>query len=354
MRTHTRTSAALVVAVVTALVTAGGTADASSTSPSGSRCLGHVTVSTRKVIALPGVGGHGDVVTVDPAAHAVYVAQSPDDEVVVLDTRTNTIRTVIPDVPSVNGIAYTDAYVFAASATTNSVKVISKVTWKTVATVPSGGGTPDAIYYDPHERSVFVTNDDTSTMEEFSATAPFAVLGALTLPESSTGAHTGPDLGTYVAAGDRLYQSEDNSVLVIDPRTRKVTQTFTLPLPAGSAAKDMYYDAARHLLWVATASPEILAVDPRNGRVVHTVKTLSGIDQIAGDQDHGLLFLGESQAGVMGIVDLAAHRVIENVPTEPGFHTLGYLPRAGVVYAYLNKSNIVDVDKIVARAAFRG
>ena len=136
-----------------------------------------VTVRTQKVISLPGVGGHGDVVTVDPAAHTAYIAHSPDNDVVVLDTVHNTIKTVIPDIPSANGIAYTADYVFVASAPTNSVKVISKATWKIIDSVPSGGKTPDAIYSDPHEHSVFVVNDDTSTMEEFSATAPFTVLG---------------------------------------------------------------------------------------------------------------------------------------------------------------------------------
>jgi hypothetical protein len=76
------------------------------------------------------------------------------------------------------------------------------------------------------------------------------------------------------------------------------------------------------------------------------VKTASGADQISGDPDQGLLFLGESQAGVMGVIDLVTHTNIANVPTESGFHTLDYLPHAGVVYAYYNQSNTIHVDKI--------
>jgi DNA-binding beta-propeller fold protein YncE len=350
MRKHTQAATALVAAAVTVLATAGiaQAAGAPHTSP---RHPKQVTVRTQKVISLPGVGGHGDVVTVDPAAHTAYIAHSPDDDVVVLDTVHNTIKTVIPGIPSANGIAYTADYVFVASAPTNSVKVISKATWKIIDSVPSGGKTPDAIYSDPHEHSVFVVNDDTSTMEEFSATAPFTVLGTLALPPSATGSHTGPDLGTYVAANNRIYQAVDNQVLVIDPKTRTITHAFTLPLPAGSAAKDMYYDASRHLLWVATSSPEVLALNPQTGRVLYTVKTLSGADQIAGDPDRGLLFVGEGQAGVMGVIDLATHSNIANVATEAGFHTLDYLPHKGIVYAYYNKSNTIHVDKITMKWA---
>jgi YVTN family beta-propeller protein len=166
MRKHTQAVTALVAAAEAVLAT-GGIAQAVGAPRDSPRQPKQVTVSTQKVMSLPGVGGHGDVVTVDPAAHAAYIAHSPDDDVIVLDTVHNTIKTVIPNIPSANGIAYTKDNVFVASAPTNSVKVISKATWKVIATVPSGGKTPDAIYVDPHEHSVFVTNDDSSNMEEF-------------------------------------------------------------------------------------------------------------------------------------------------------------------------------------------
>jgi DNA-binding beta-propeller fold protein YncE len=347
MHKHTQAATALVAAAVAVLAT-GGIAQAVGAPRNTPQQPKNVTVSTQKVISLPGVGGHGDVVTVDRAAHTAYIAQSPDNDVIVLDTTSNTIKTVIPNIPSANGIAYTADNVFVASASTNSVDVISKATWKIIATVAAGGTTPDAIYVDPYKHSVFVANDGSSNMEEFSATAPFAVRGTLDLPPSPNGTHTGPDLGTYVAAGDRLYQAVDNQVLVIDPRTDTITHTFALPSAAGSA-KDMYYDARRHLLWVATSTPEVFALNPSTGSIVDTVKTLSGADQIAGDPGDGLLFLGEGQAGVMGVIDLASHKNIANIPTESGFHTLAYLPHTGVVYAYYNQSNTVHVDKITTK-----
>ena len=158
---------------------------------------------------------------------------------------------------------------------------------------------------------------------------------------------SGPDLGTYSDAADKIYQSDDNNVEVIDAKTRTIQKVFT-PLPADATAKDMYYDRAHHLLWVGTSSPEVLAVDPDNGKVVYTVKTASGMDQLAADTDHGLLFLGESKAGVMGVVDLATHQNIADVKTESGFHTEGYLPGAHLVYAYLNASNTINVDNVVS------
>jgi YVTN family beta-propeller protein len=302
-----------------------------------------VNVTTGQTIALPGVGGHGDEVVVDPAAHAAYIAQSPDNDLVVINTTSNAVEAVVPQIASGNGIAFSDSYVFATEADSGAVAVIDKATWKVIATVPSGGKTPDAIYFDPKENSVFVANDDSDNMQQFSATAPFAIQGVLNLDPAR--AKTGPDLGTYASADDTIYQSDDNKIDVIDAKTRTIRKVFT-PVGADVATKDMYYDQAHRLLWVGTSDPKVLALDPDTGNVVYTVKTASGMDQLAADTDDGLLFLGESKAGVMGVVDLATHQDIADVKTESGFHTEGYLPSAHLVYAYLNQSNKVAIDTV--------
>lgn len=334
-------------AVCLALLAAGCAAQEKTTSPPpvAPTPSSHVTVTTEKTIPLPGSGGHGDVVAADPAAHAVYVAQSPDNNLVVIDTDTNTVKTVVPNVASANGVVYTNEYVFVAEAPSGAVAVISKANWQVVATVSSGGKTPDALYYDSKDNSVFVANDDSNNMEEFSAAAPFTVLGS-PFDLSASPATSGPDLGTYVPSQNVIYQADDNNVLVIDAGTRRVDSVYPLPLDKGGAAKDMYYDQAKNLLWVATTGPDVLAIDPGTGKVVHTVKTASGADQVAADTDDGLLLLGEGKAGAMAVVDLATYRDVSDVKEEPEFHTLDYLPNSHLVYAYLNKSNAVAVEKV--------
>ena len=333
------------VAITSAVLTAGcATVPAAPAAPPAPAPGPTVTLTTQKTITLPGVGGHGDVVVADPSAHAVYIAQSPDNNVVVIDTNTNTVKNVIPNVATANGIAFNDSYVFVAEAPTNAVAVIAKSSWKVVATVPSGGKTPDALYYDSKDSSVFVANDDSNNMEAFAATAPFAVQGTLALQPSP--AKTGPDLGTYSAAEDRIYQADDNDVVVIDAKTRTIQKVIALPLTNGAAAKDMYYEQAHHLLWIATSGPQVLAVDPDTGAVVATVKTASGADQVAVDSDRGLLFLGEGKAGAMGVIDLATRQAIGNPKTEPDFHTVDHLPGTDLVYAYLNTSNTIAVDQV--------
>jgi DNA-binding beta-propeller fold protein YncE len=336
---------AAVVAITTAAVLTASCATPTATpaAPASQTPAAKLNITTQKSIALPGVGGHGDEVVVDPGAHSAYVAQSPDNNLVVINTTANSVAAVVPQIASGNGIAFSDSYVFVAQADAGAVAVIAKPSWQVIATVPSGGKTPDAIYYDPRENSIFVTNDDSNNMEQFSATAPFAIEGTLNLDPAQ--AKTGPDLGTYASADDKIYQSDDNNVDVIDAKTRTIQKVFT-PLSADATTKDIYYDQAHHLLWVGTSDPKVLAIDPDTGKVVYTVKTASGMDQLAADTDDGLLFLGESKAGVMGVVDLATHANIADVKTESGFHTEGYLPSAHLAYAYLNQSNKIEIDNV--------
>jgi DNA-binding beta-propeller fold protein YncE len=336
---------AVVVAITAAVLTVSCAAPtASPVAPTSQAPAAKVNITTQKTIALPGVGGHGDEIVVDAGAHAAYVAQSPDNNLVIINTISNNVEAVVPQLANANGIAFTDSYVFAAEADAGAVAVIAKATWKVIATVPSGGKSPDALYYDPGENSIFVANHDSNNMQEFSATAPFAIKGALNL--GPTPAKSGPDLGTYSSAEDKIYQSDDNNVVVIDAKTRTIQKVFTLPLSADATAKDIYYEQAHHLLWVGTSDPRLLAIDPDTGKVVYTVKTTSGMDQLAPDTDDGLLFLGEGNAGVMGVVDLATHENIVDLKTESAFHTEGYLPGGHLVYAYLNQSNKIDIDKV--------
>lgn len=338
-----------IVAGMLAVTGAQATVAAGADAAPAPRQHGGVHVTTKKTLDLPGVGGHGDVVVADRAAHSVYLSQSPDNNVVVLNTRTNRIRAVVAGVSDANGITYSRRYVFVAQASTNQVAVISKATWRVVARVASGGTAPDAVYYDHSDRSVFVGNVTSNNMEEFSAKAPFTVRGTLSLPPAHP--TNGEDLGTYVRRTDRIYQSVDNTVVVINARTRTVEKVFTLPVAATESSKDIHYNPRQNLLWVATTASEVMAVRPGSGAVVTIVPTASGIDEVSGDPRTQLLYLGEGDAGVMGIVNMRTKENIRNVPTEPGFHTLAHLPGTNRVYAYLNFANKVRVYDVHRKAS---
>jgi len=211
-------------------------------------------------------------------------------------------KAVVPQIASGNGIAFSGSYVFASEADSGAVAVIDKPTWKVIATVPSGGKTPDAIYYDPQEKQRLCLQ---RRLEQHAAVLRDCSLCHPRDAEPDPAqAKTGPDLGTYVSANDTIYQSDDNRIDVIDAKTRTIQRS--LHSSERRCRNEGYLLRPRRITcsgW-GTSDPKVLAIDPDTGKVVYTVKTASGMDQLSADTDDGLLFLGESKAGVMGVVDL--------------------------------------------------
>ncbi|KLU62002.1 hypothetical protein CEB3_c17010 [Peptococcaceae bacterium CEB3] len=304
-------------------------------------------LTLEKTINLPGKGGHGDIVAYDPAENAVYIDQSPDNNVIVISTKTQDILKVIPDVKSANGIAIGPKYVYVASAGENKLVVIEKGTWNVVARVDTGGKTPDAVYYDGKDNKIFIANDDSDTMGVVSPDSPFELMTSFPLLEHyNLKAKSGPDLGVYIPGKDRLYQSDDNYVLVLNTKTNQLVQKFdtNLPIEKLGATKDMVYDPKTDTIWVGTTSKMVLVMNPDTGKFTK-VATLSGMDQVACDPVSNFLFLGEGTSGCMEVVNMGTQKAIGAIPIEKGFHTLDVDTNQHMVYVYANYKNQVEIYK---------
>src|SRR5690348_11977772 len=87
-----------------------------------------------RTIDLPGdKGGHGDWTTYDPGTDTVWLSQSPDQSVVVIDAGKNVVKGVIPDIAEPTGIGLSPKYAFIADHEAGSVIVIDKKSLKKVA-----------------------------------------------------------------------------------------------------------------------------------------------------------------------------------------------------------------------------
>lgn len=295
-------------------------------------------------IDLPGKGGHGDVVVYDPDKKVMYVAQSPENNVIVISTVTNKIIAVIPNVNGVNGIACGPSFVYAASGDDNTLAVIDKSTWTLVRKVPTGGAAPDAVYYDAQDDKVFVGNDDSNTMGVISPHYPFELLTSF--PLSSEKAIAGPDLGVYVEDQNLIYQSMDSFVLVIDAATNKIVKRIpsNVEVNKKGGTKSMVYDPVKNILWVGTSTKQMLAMNPDTGAFTKVI-TDSGMDQVTWDPVTRLIFFGQGGAGALGIIDATTGKFLGSLKTEPDFHTVGVDYDQHLVYAYYNQSNKVLVYK---------
>ena len=297
-----------------------------------------------KTIDLPGSkGGHGDWVTYDSPSKTVWLAQSPDNNVVVIDTTSMTVKGTVSGVANGNGIAITPDYAFVADPDNNLLVVIDKNTLKTVASLKPQGKTPDGVVYDPDTDQVYVTCDDSNDTTVFSAKSPFAQVAHIQLQPNPD--KDGPDVAVYVGAKKKIYQPVHNVIDVIDPATNTVTDVWKPDVKHD--VKPLVYDSKTNHLFVGTTDKKMLVLDADTGALVASFALKGSVDETAIDEGARRAYVGD-KAGSIEVVDLDANKVIDFLPSEKNVHTLAVDTDTHNVYVYRNASNKVDVFQMTS------
>ncbi|HEX4766649.1 MAG TPA: YncE family protein [Lichenihabitans sp.] len=291
-----------------------------------------------KTIDLPGdKGGHGDWTTFNPKTGMVWLSQSPDHNVVVIDTKTNTVAHVIPDVANSNGIAFAGEYAFAADNDSNTIVVIDQKTFEKVATLNPEGKGPDTVNFLSKEGRIYTSsNSDDATV--FSDKKPFKMEAKMRLQPDP--AKDGPDIAVYVPSKDKIYQPNDNMIDVIDAKTGKILGTWDVGIKG--SAKAAAFDGKTNHLIVGTGDKKVLVIDADTGKVVATVPVAGAIDATIVDETARRAYEGD-KSGVVDVIDLDTNKVVDTIPSEPKMHTLAVDTKTHAVYVYRNESNKVDV-----------
>ncbi len=296
------------------------------------------TYKLLKTIDLPGdKGGHGDWTTFDPDTHTVWLSQSPDHNVVVIDATTNTVKAVIPDIKDGNGIALTPQYAFLSDNGSNVTVVVDKRTFQKVATLEPTGKGPNGTNYVPSTGNVYVSSDS-NDMTVFRATPPFARVATFRLrPDPSK---DGPDVALYVPSKDRLYQPDAYEVDVIDPHANTVLSMWQ-PGIKGST-KPVVYDSKTNHFILGTTDRQMLVLDGDTGSVITAIPVKGPVDETVIDEGARRAYVGD-KAGLIEVIDLDSNQVVDTLPSEKNVHTLAVDPTTHAVYVYRNESNKVDV-----------
>ena len=290
-------------------------------------------------IELPGtVGGHGDIVAYDTDTKTVWLSQSPDNNVVVIDTKTNTVEATIPNIGNANGIDFSPKYAFVADVTNDSLDVINKRTFAVVDKVPLTGTTPDGVAYIPSTKQVTVASDDANTLSFINAKAPFTQTSSTQLlPNPSA---PGPDVQLYVPSKDQIFQPDNQQIDVINPHTGAITKTF--PVLTTGVVKPPVYDPVTNDLIVGTTNNELLVVNATKGTVLSTIPITGSVDEGVVDAATRTAFFAGS-AGNVYAVNLDTDKLVGTIPTEAGTHSLTVDPTNNDLYVYEGNSNTVDV-----------
>jgi DNA-binding beta-propeller fold protein YncE len=283
--------------------------------------------STYHVVAripLPGEGGW-DYLTVDTAAHRLYVSRGT--HVTVVDLDKDSIVGDIPNTLGVHGIALVRdlGRGYTSNGRDSTVTVFDLKTLAPVTSIKVTGRNPDAIAYEPVSQRVFTFNGGS---------------GNTTVIDPHTGAVVGTtDLGGApefaVADGrGRIYVNiEDKSeVAALDARTLTVQKRWSLAPcqePSGLAM-----DRVQRRLFSVCSNGVMAVSDADSGRVLATLPIGAGVDGAAFDPATRLAFSsnGEGTLTVVHEQSPDSFKVVATVPTQRGGRTVALDERTHRIY----------------------
>src|ERR1700730_2428794 len=207
-----------------------------------------------KFISEIPIGGEGgwDILTVDSAAHRLYLSHAT--KVVVVDLEKNAVVGEITDTPGVHGfVAAPEAgFGFSTNGKEDKISLVDLKTLKTTSKLDSGKN-PDAIVYDPKRGEVYAFNHTGNSATVIDAKAAKVVA---TVPLGGA-----PEFAAVDSAAGRVYVNlEDKSeVAVIDMNKREVVARW--PLAPGEEPSGTALDAAHHRLFTTCHNKMMEMVD---------------------------------------------------------------------------------------------
>jgi len=278
-----------------------------------------------KEIVIGGEGGW-DYLSVDPAAHRLYVSHAT--KIVAIDTQANKVAGEIADTPGVHGLAIAAdlGRGFSSNGRENKVSIVDLKTLKTLQKVDTGEN-PDAILYEPSRKEVYAFNGRGK-----SATVIDAQTGKVVATVPLEGK---PETAQADSKAGKVYVNmEDlNAIKVIDIATHKVTDTW--PIAPGESASGMAFDVAQHRLFLGCDNKLMLMVDSTNGKVVYSVPIGDGVDSNWFDPGTKLAFSSNGGAGTVTIAredSPTVLKVVQTLKTAPGGRTMALDPVTHNIY----------------------
>jgi len=263
------------------------------------------------------VGGNGgwDYLSVDTAAHRLYVSHSTCVEVIDLDTRT--VIGSIKNTSGVHGIALVPELHkgFTSNGANSTVTVFDLRSLAILQVVSITGRKPDAIIYDNHSRRVFTFNGGSANATVIDP-ATCAIVGTVALGGA-------PESAVADGEGHIFVNIEDqNSIVCFNATSLKVEAAW--PLSPCETPTGLSMDRRNRRLFVGGRNQILAVVDADSGRVIATFPIGKGVDGTAFDPATHLIF-ASNKDGTLDIISQNSpsdYAAFGRVNTLPGAKTL--------------------------------
>ena len=269
------------------------------------------------------IGGEGgwDYLNVDPAGERLYVSHGKQVE--VIDLKTHQVVCTIPDTPGVHGIEVVPSAGrgYITCGRTNTCVVFDLKTLKPIGAPVPTGAKPDALFYDPFSKRVFLFSNDG---------------GQSTALDGATGAVVGTaELGGDVEApatdgkGTIFVNIEDKGeVIAFDAKTLAVKARH--PLAPGKEPTGLGYDPKANRLFSACANEKLVVTDSKTGKQVTVLPIGKGADGAVFDPTTGNVVTSNGASGTFTVIHQDSptkYTVVGNVATARGARTIALDPK---------------------------
>jgi YVTN family beta-propeller protein len=273
------------------------------------------------------LGGEGgwDYLTMDAAAHRLYIDHNVTVD--VIDTDTGKKVGEIAGLGGTHGVALgpDGKYGYISDGRSNTVVIFDRHSLAKLATVPVEGKNPDGIAYEPVTKTVW-TFDGRSNTASVVDTATRKLVATIPLPGR-------PEFPAADGRGFMFDNLESTSQLVkIDAKTDKIVAVY--PLTGCDSPSGLAIDRKDRKL-ISVCQNKVMAItDADTGKVVATVPIGEGPDATRYDPKTGLAFSTNGETGDMTIVDLRGKtpHVIQTLATAKGARTMALDAQTGETY----------------------
>lgn len=292
-----------------------------------SMCVGQAQEQGYKVVDKIKVGGEGgwDYLTVDTAAHRLYISRGM--HVQVFDTETKSVIGDIPNTNGVHGVALASELGrgFTSNGRDSSVTVFDLKTLQVLTTIKMQARNPDAILYDHYSGRVFTFNGGSSSATVIDAKAD-SVVGYLELDGR-------PEFAVADGEGRIYVNLEDKSVVVaFESQTLKIVGRWLLA--PGENPSGLAIDCEHKRLFSGCANKLMIVLDADSGHVLASLPIGQGVDATGYDPGTHLAFSSNGEGTLTVVSEDSPNKfsVLENVPTQRGSRTMALDKKSHRVY----------------------
>jgi DNA-binding beta-propeller fold protein YncE len=274
-----------------------------------------------QTIALPGVEGRIDHLSVDVNGRRLFVSALGNNTLEVIDLREGKRLTSITGLQEPQGVFFVpkENKLFVANGDDGTCRIFDGSSYKLIATVhfPSDA---DNVRYDAAENQIYVGYGE----------GALGVLDAASgrkIADIALAAH--PESFRLEAPGSRIFVNLPNAnhtIAVVDRAKRSVIATW--PLEA-AANFPMTLDQAGHRVLVVTREPARLVVlDSESGKQVASYPSVGDADDVFYDAIHKRVYIsgGEGFIDVFAQHDSDHYSLAAKVATAAGARTSLFVP----------------------------